>query len=123
MHSLLPDATARALRYLDGLPARSVAPTPAAVAHLAAFDTPLPDDPVAPAETLRVLDEVGSPATTAMAGPRFFGFVIGGALPATLAANWLAGAWDQNSCLHRATPATAHTPTLHASHASIHHQR
>ena len=107
MHSLLPDATARALRYLDGLPARSVAPTPAAVAQLSAFDTPLPDDPVAPAETLRVLDEVGSPATTAMAGPRFFGFVIGGALPATLAANWLAGAWDQNSCLHRATPATA----------------
>ena len=107
MHSLLPDATARALRYLDGLAARSVAPTPAAVAQLAAFDTPLPEDSVAPADTLRLLDEVGSPATTAMAGPRFFGFVIGGALPATLAANWLAGAWDQNSALHRATPATA----------------
>jgi len=107
MHSLLPDATTRALRYLDGLATRSVAPTPAAVAQLSAFDTPLPENPIAPAETLRLLDEVGSPATTAMAGPRFFGFVIGGALPATLAANWLAGAWDQNSALHRATPATA----------------
>ena len=107
MHSILPDATTRALRYLDGLATRSVAPTPAAVAQLSAFDTPLPETPVAPAETLRFLDEVGSPATTAMAGPRFFGFVIGGTLPATLAANWLAGAWDQNSALHRATPATA----------------
>ena len=70
MHSLLPDATARALRYLDGLATRSVAPTPAAVAQLAAFETPLPDHPVAPAETLRVLDEIGSPATTRLAsGP------------------------------------------------------
>jgi glutamate/tyrosine decarboxylase-like PLP-dependent enzyme len=43
----------------------------------------------------------------AMAGPRFFGFVIGGALPVTLAANWLAGAWDQNSALYNVTPATA----------------
>jgi glutamate/tyrosine decarboxylase-like PLP-dependent enzyme len=42
-----------------------------------------------------------------MAGSRFFGFVIGGAQPATLAANWLAGAWDQNSALYRVTPATA----------------
>jgi glutamate/tyrosine decarboxylase-like PLP-dependent enzyme len=43
----------------------------------------------------------------AMAGPRFFGFVIGGALPVTLAANWLAGAWDQNAVLYTPMPATA----------------
>ena len=42
-----------------------------------------------------------------MAGPRFFGFVIGGSLPVTLAANWLAGAWDQNSAYYNATPGTA----------------
>jgi Pyridoxal-dependent decarboxylase conserved domain len=42
-----------------------------------------------------------------MAGPRFFGFVIGGSLPVTLAANWLAGAWDQNPGLYAPTPATA----------------
>ena len=43
----------------------------------------------------------------AMAGPRFFGFVIGGALPVTVAANWLATAWDQNAGLYARTPATA----------------
>ncbi len=72
------------------------------------LDEPLPAEPGDPAETLRLLDEVGSPATTAMAGPRFFGFVIGGSLPVTLAANWLAGAWDQNTGLYRPTPGTAY---------------
>jgi glutamate/tyrosine decarboxylase-like PLP-dependent enzyme len=43
----------------------------------------------------------------AMAGSRFFGFVIGGALPVTLGANWLAGAWDQNAAIARATPGVA----------------
>ena len=48
--------------------------------------------------------EIGSAATMAISGPRFFGFVIGGSLPATLACNWLATAWDQNSGLRVATP-------------------
>ena len=107
MKELLNDAAARSLRYLESLPERPVAPSPAAVAALRAFDTPLPPGPTDDRETLRLLDEVGSPATTAMAGPRFFGFVIGGSLPVTLAANWLAGAWDQNTGLYRPTPGTA----------------
>lgn len=108
MRTLLSDAAGRAIRYLETLDTRSVAPTPSAVARLAAFDEPLPAEPGDPAQTLRLLDEIGSPATMAMAGRRFFGFVIGGTLPVTLAANWLAGAWDQNTCLYRATPGTAH---------------
>lgn len=107
MKEILSDAAARSIRYLENLPTRAVAPAPAAIAGLRAFDEPLPAKPSAPADTLRLLDEVGSPATTAMAGPRFFGFVIGGTLPVTLGANWLAGAWDQNTGLYRPTPGTA----------------
>jgi glutamate/tyrosine decarboxylase-like PLP-dependent enzyme len=107
MKELLTDAAARAISYLEGLESRAVAPTASAMAELRAFDAALPAKPGDPAETLRLLDEVGSPATTAMAGPRFFGFVIGGSLPVTLAANWLAGAWDQNSAYYRATPSTS----------------
>jgi glutamate/tyrosine decarboxylase-like PLP-dependent enzyme len=107
MKDLLNDASARAIRYLETLDHRPVAPPAAAVANLRAFDVPLPEKSGDPAATLRLLDEVGSPATMGMAGGRFFGFVIGGALPVTLAANWLAGAWDQNTGLYRATPGTA----------------
>ena len=108
MNELLGDAASRAQRYLDRLDARPVAPGADALAALSAFDMPLPERANDPAATLRLLDETGSPATMAMAGPRFFGFVIGGSLPVALAANWLAGAWDQNSALYRSTPGTAH---------------
>jgi len=104
---LLHDACARAIRYLGGLAERPVAPAADAIARLAELETPLPPRAGDPAQTLRTLDELGSPATMAMAGPRFFGFVIGGALPVTLAAQWLAAAWDQNGALHRVTPGTA----------------
>ena len=107
MRTLLEDAAQRAMNYLDGLDRRPVRPDPDAVAGLAALNTPLPDEPTDAAAVLAQLDETCSAATMAMAGPRFFGFVIGGALPVTLAANWLAGAWDQNSALYNVTPATA----------------
>jgi glutamate/tyrosine decarboxylase-like PLP-dependent enzyme len=108
MNHLLEDAAQRSIAYLAGLDVRSVAPAPAAVANLATLDQPLPAAPCDPADVLRLLDEICSPATMAMAGPRFFGFVIGGSLPVALAANWLAGAWDQNSALYTVSPGTAH---------------
>jgi glutamate/tyrosine decarboxylase-like PLP-dependent enzyme len=104
---LLEDAARRALRYLESLETRGVAPSVDAVRALARFDEPLPEVPSDPSATLRLLDEVGSPATMAMAGARFFGFVIGGALPVTVATNWLTTAWDQNTGLWAPTPATA----------------
>lgn len=105
--SLLQDAARRAARYLDGLGSRPVAPRPEALARLAALDTPMPAGPADPAAVLAQLDELVGPATMAMAGPRFFGFVIGGALPVTVAANWLATAWDQNAALATVTPGVA----------------
>ena len=107
MRTLLENAAERAITYLEGLDERSVAPLAEALAQISRFDTAMPHEPEDPAAILQLLDEVGSPASLATAGPRFFGFVIGGSLPVTLAANWLAGAWDQNSALVQVTPATA----------------
>ena len=53
---------------------------------------------------LALLDEVGSPATVASGGPRYFGFVTGGALPVAQAAAWLTAAWDQNAALTVMSP-------------------
>ncbi len=107
MRTLLLGVADRAIRYLEGLDARSVAPVAGAIERLKKWDEPLPEEPTDPETVVALLDEIGSPATMAMAGPRFFGFVTGGALPAALAANWLAGAWDQNTVFATVTPGTA----------------
>jgi glutamate/tyrosine decarboxylase-like PLP-dependent enzyme len=107
MIELLEDAARRSMAYLEGLNSRRVSPTPQAIEQLASLDVSLPEEPTEPEAVIRQLDEICSPATMATAGARFFGFVIGGSLPVTLAANWLAGAWDQNSALYNAAPATA----------------
>lgn len=104
---LLQQAAQRSIRYLESLDKRSVAPAPEALERLTELGGPLPDQPVDPAAVLALLDDVGSPATVASAGPRYFGFVIGGSLPATVAANWLAAAWDQNAGLVIASPVAA----------------
>jgi glutamate/tyrosine decarboxylase-like PLP-dependent enzyme len=104
--TLLEMSSELAIRYLEELGHRKVAPSEAAIERIECFREPLPESSTSAEDVIRMLDEIGSPATMAMAGPRFFGFVTGGSLPASLAANWLAGAWDQNSALYQVTPAT-----------------
>jgi glutamate/tyrosine decarboxylase-like PLP-dependent enzyme len=112
IRQLLTDAAERGAIYLEGLPKRGVAPAASAVAKLRDLDRAFPERPTDPTALLRQLDETGSPATVASAGGRYFGFVIGGSLPAALAANMLATTWDQNAGLVVASPATAAIETI-----------
>ncbi len=107
MRELLQRACERAIAYVEALDKRRVSPDPAALERLSGLDIPLPDEGLDPQSVLKTLDEFGSPATVASAGSRYFGFVIGGSLPASLAAQWLASAWDQNAGLRAASPVSA----------------
>jgi len=104
MDDILQDAAARALTYLDGLDSRNVAPSAEALTALSELAGPWPEQGAGDSEILARLDRLGSPATIASAGPRYFGFVTGGSLPVALAANWLAGAWDQNAFSTTSSP-------------------
>jgi len=108
MQRLLEDAARRASRYLESISERAVRPDPEAVRRLSELDVELPAAGVPGEQVLKLLDERVGPATMAMAGPRFFGFVIGGSLPVTVAASWLATAWDQNVGYYRSTPGVSH---------------
>ena len=101
---VLAEAAARAHRYLRTFGERRVGVTQKAIGRLPALGGTLPSQGQDPKSVLRLLDEIGSPATIAGTGGRLFGGVIGGALPTTVAAHWLAGAWDQNACLFDFSP-------------------
>jgi glutamate/tyrosine decarboxylase-like PLP-dependent enzyme len=104
---LLEQAQLRCRQYLLSLQQRPVVPTAAAMEALRGLEEPLPLQATGAEQTFALLDQIVTPATMAMAGPRFFGFVIGGSLPAALAANWLAGVWDQNAGFFTPTPGVA----------------
>lgn len=90
--TLLRRTTERAISYIGSLDRRPVAPPDSTISKLDQFSTALPDPPTPAEEVIEMLDTLGSPATVASNGGRYFGFVIGSSLPAALAANWLAGA-------------------------------
>src|SRR5271170_3401858 len=104
---LLREAAETARKYSRGIGERRVAPSEKDLDRLQEFHEPFPGASSDPIDILRKLDQIGSPNTTATAGGRYFGFVQGGTLPASLAANWLAGAWDQNAALRAMSPVAA----------------
>jgi len=107
MENLLKLTAERSIRYLGRLPEGRVFPSSAAIASLSNLVEPLPEAPSKDEDVIQLLDDIGSPATVLTTGGRYFGFVTGGSLPASLAANWLAGAWDQNAGLQVMSPVAA----------------
>lgn len=105
--AVLERAQKRSVEWIDSLPDRRVAPTANVDAMKAVFGMPLPEHPL---DSVAVIDELATqaePGLMAMPSGRFFGWVIGGTLPAALGADVLVSAWDQNAAMRYASPATA----------------
>ena len=107
LKTLLAYAAERGMFYREAINERAIAPTETALAATKDFVEELPDDGLDDAEVLAKLDKIGAPASVGMTNPRYFGFVIGGSLPVTVASNWLTTAWDQNVGMHEITPAAS----------------
>src|SRR5947209_624110 len=104
---LLNLAADKARRYVQSIADRRVSPSEAALAALAELHEPFPLSPCGPTVVINRLDEIGSAATVATTGGRYFGFVNGGMVPAAVAANWMAAAWNQNAALRVMSPVAA----------------
>ncbi len=107
-----PDATleraaALARGFIAGLPTRPVNATASLAELRNRFGGPLPDDGEDPTAVVEALAANAAEGLMASAGPRYFGFVIGGGLPAAVGADWLTTAWDQNAVMYVTGPAAA----------------
>ena len=103
----LTRAVHHASSWLDTVGTRPVGPRMTADEVVARLGGALPEGPTPPEEVVDLLATGADPGLMAMQSGRFYGWVIGGTLPAALAADWLVSAWDQNTGLRFATPATA----------------
>lgn len=104
---LLSRAAELAGEFLDGLPERPVGPPVDLAALRAALGGPLPDRGEDPRSVIEGLASAAEHGLVGSAGPRYFGFVVGGGVPAALAADWLTSAWDQNAGLYALSPSAA----------------
>ena len=107
VRELLDETLERVARFLASLPERRVAAARDAEEIVPILGGGLPQKGLPASEILARLDEIGGQGVVASAGPRYFGFVTGGALPASLAASWLAAAWDQNAFSEVSSPVGA----------------
>jgi glutamate/tyrosine decarboxylase-like PLP-dependent enzyme len=107
LRSLLDDTATYAAEFLERLPGRAVAPSATAEQLREELGGPLTASPRDPHRVVAELARAADPGIMATPGGRFFGFVIGGSLPAALAADWLTSAWDQNAGLYAAAPAAS----------------
>ncbi len=104
---LLERAAELGIQYVESVPDLQVRPEATIDELREIFDAPLPEGPTDSLEVIEALSRDAEPGLTQMTSGRYFGFVIGGALPVTLAADWLTSAWDQNAGLALPTPAAA----------------
>ena len=112
---LLRTTAEQSIDFLRTLPDRRVHPNISSTDMRAALGGALPETGIAAAEVVAELAAASDAGIVAMAGPRYFGFVIGGSLPAALAADWLTSAWDQNAGLYATSPAAAVAEEVAAS--------
>jgi glutamate/tyrosine decarboxylase-like PLP-dependent enzyme len=105
--ALLDQVASYAGGFLDSLPQRPVGSSATLEDMRKALDSPLPMDGLDACTIIKDLTTAAEPGLVATPSGRFFGFVIGGAMPATVAADWLTSVWDQNAGLFVASPAAA----------------
>ena len=105
--NLLQQTTEYGVKFLDSLESRRVSPIQNELNELEKLNIPLQEESIDPESVIKLLNEIGAKTTIANAGGRYFGFIIGGSHPVSLAANWLAGSWDQNSGLIVTSPLNA----------------
>jgi glutamate/tyrosine decarboxylase-like PLP-dependent enzyme len=107
LREILATTLAHATSYLESLDTRPVAPTADLQTLRKHLNKPLAEDGIAPEQVVDELVRDVDGGLVGSAGGRFFGWVIGGSLPAALAADWLTSAWDQNAAQYSASPAAA----------------
>jgi glutamate/tyrosine decarboxylase-like PLP-dependent enzyme len=105
--ALLHQTADLAADFLDSLASRPIGAAASHAALIESFGGPLPTRGEAPGEVVDDLARLADPGLIASAGPRYFGFVIGGSLPSALAADWLTSAWDNNAGLYAIGPSAS----------------